>query len=259
MILIFLTSTLSLFQLHNETINIWTHIIAACIFLYLGIYHSEERVSVLLTEKYNAHFMIEVHCYFASCTYLLSATFHLYRGVSEEISNILVKLDYFGIFVTFFGSMLSGLFFTFYCYEDLVFLYQTGITILIVPSIIISLTPKFSEVRYTTMRVAVYGIVGLYSFLPIGHQIYIHGVMHQEIVDYMKGFFLMLLLYMTGMVFYQIRFPEVCWPGKFDLLGQSHQIFHILTAIATFIHYMTLLQYYKIRTTYGCAAANDVT
>ena len=35
--------------------------------------------------------------------------------------------------------------------------------------------------------------------------------------------------------------PEVLGPGKFDVLGCSHQIFHGLVVIATIIHLVAIL------------------
>ena len=34
--------------------------------------------------------------------------------------------------------------------------------------------------------------------------------------------------YVVGFVFWQHNFPEQRWPGAFDLVGHSHQIWHIL-------------------------------
>ena len=33
-------------------------------------------------------------------------------------------------------------------------------------------------------------------------------------------------IYIQGAIIYVVRVPERCYPGKFDLCGQSHQIFH---------------------------------
>jgi adiponectin receptor len=43
---------------------------------------------------------------------------------------------------------------------------------------------------------------------------------------------LMGLLYGIGVSFFITRFPECVWPGKFDLLFHSHQIFHIFVVAA---------------------------
>ena len=44
----------------------------------------------------------------------------------------------------------------------------------------------------------------------------------------MQNLILMGALYCIGVVFFITRFPESYWPGKFNLIFQSHQIFHVL-------------------------------
>jgi adiponectin receptor len=41
-----------------------------------------------------------------------------------------------------------------------------------------------------------------------------------------------------------MRIPERYRPGKFDLVGQSHQIFHVLVVVATGLHLVGLLTAY---------------
>ena len=61
---------------------------------------------------------------------------------------------------------------------------------------------------------------------------------------------LMGVLYVGGATFYATRFPgksqplftnikassECVWPGRFDLVFQSHQIFHVAVVVAALIH-----------------------
>ena len=39
-----------------------------------------------------------------------------------------------------------------------------------------------------------------------------------------------------------LQFPEVKFPGKFDLVGHSHQIMHVAVLIAGLVHYHGLSQ-----------------
>ena len=43
-------------------------------------------------------------------------------------------------------------------------------------------------------------------------------------------------IFILGVAFYALRLPESARPGKFDKLGSSHNIFHVLVVIATFVH-----------------------
>ena len=44
------------------------------------------------------------------------------------------------------------------------------------------------------------------------------------------------LLLILGAVFYATRAPESIKPGKFDIWGCSHQIFHVLVVPARSVH-----------------------
>lgn len=43
-------------------------------------------------------------------------------------------------------------------------------------------------------------------------------------------------LYIVGACLYAMRMPERYWPGKFDLFGSSHQIFHCCVVAAGVVH-----------------------
>ena len=49
------------------------------------------------------------------------------------------------------------------------------------------------------------------------------------------------LLYIIGAGLYAFRFPESEWPGKFDKIGSSHQIFHVFVVLAAASHLRGLL------------------
>ena len=44
------------------------------------------------------------------------------------------------------------------------------------------------------------------------------------------------LLLVLGALFYARRVPESIRPGKFDIVGCSHQIFHVLVVAASSVH-----------------------
>mmetsp|Transcript_70896 Transcript_70896/g.166365 ORF Transcript_70896/g.166365 Transcript_70896/m.166365 type:complete len:99 (-) Transcript_70896:13-309(-) len=38
--------------------------------------------------------------------------------------------------------------------------------------------------------------------------------------------------YGAGACFYFARWPERCWPGSFDIIGHSHQFWHLFVLLA---------------------------
>lgn len=49
------------------------------------------------------------------------------------------------------------------------------------------------------------------------------------------------LQYVCGAMLYGFRWPERQWPGKFDYVGQSHQIFHVLVVTAATCHWLGVI------------------
>jgi len=53
------------------------------------------------------------------------------------------------------------------------------------------------------------------------------------------------ILYIVGAAIYALRIPERFAPGKFDILGSSHQIFHIFVLAAAVTHFIGLCIAYE--------------
>ena len=45
-------------------------------------------------------------------------------------------------------------------------------------------------------------------------------------------------VYLSGLYIYVNRIPEIYFPKKFDLCGQSHNIWHILIIVAIVVTYI---------------------
>jgi adiponectin receptor len=54
-------------------------------------------------------------------------------------------------------------------------------------------------------------------------------------------------LYILGAGIYAARVPERLMPGRFDIVGSSHQIFHVLVVCAATAHLTGLLKAFDYR------------
>ena len=102
-------SAASLGYLHNESVNIYTHLVGAVAAAVAGIvcYH----VSQPRFEKATAQDVMVFSCYFLGAITCLgmSATYHTISNHSELVAKFGNKLDYIGIVVLIWGSFVSGL------------------------------------------------------------------------------------------------------------------------------------------------------
>jgi len=53
------------------------------------------------------------------------------------------------------------------------------------------------------------------------------------------------VLYIVGAVIYALRIPERFAPGKFDIFGSSHQVFHCFVLSAAVTHFVGLGKAYE--------------
>lgn len=104
----------SLFYLHNESVNIWSHLLPACFYLVslLGLDFWTFHSGIKVPTADSAIFQMYIAC-IVGCL-LLSATYHCTNSHSEQISRKTLKLDYFGILLSIIGTNVSATYFGLY-------------------------------------------------------------------------------------------------------------------------------------------------
>jgi len=75
----------------------------------------------------------------------------------------------------------------------------------------------------------------------------------------MQNLILMGALYAVGVALFVTRFPESVWPGKFNLIFQSHQLFHVLVVSAALVqvYAISVLQKNRLISGDSCDTSND--
>lgn len=119
----YLHSFLSLGYLHNESVNIWSHLLgsvaalAGATYLYAVVhprYKSASESDILV-----------FGCFFGGAIVCLgmSATYHALTSHSYEVSRWGNKLDYTGIVLLIVGSYVPTLYYGFFCHPHLMSFY----------------------------------------------------------------------------------------------------------------------------------------
>ena len=62
------------------------------------------------------------------------------------------------------------------------------------------------------------------GLLPFTHAAFEHGI--AKTFFFLSPMYPSIAAYVTGLIFYAFNFPECRAPGRFDVLGASHQIWH---------------------------------
>jgi len=173
-----------------------------------------------------------------------SATFHCCTCHSRKISAAFNKLDYVGIVVMIVGSFLPALHYGFYCHPHLQAVYTSMIVGLGGLAMYLVINPVYATPAYRPVRTTVFISLGLSAVFPVVHICAMYGY---DTVSRIMGVSYVIAsgaMYIIGACLYMARVPERFAPGRFDLLGASHQIFHVFILAAAFTHYIALRQSY---------------
>ncbi|XWS45125.1 hypothetical protein CRYUN_Cryun15aG0110200 [Craigia yunnanensis] len=180
-----------------------------------------------------------------------SSTCHLLSCHSERLSYVMLRLDYAGIAALISTSFYPPVYYSFMCDPFFCNLYMGFITVLGVATILFSLLPVFQNPEFRSIRASLFFGMGMSGLAPILHKLILFW--HQPEALHTTGYeVLMGLLYGIGALVYATRIPERWMPGKFDIAGHSHQLFHILVVAGAYTHYCAGLVYLKWRDLNGC-------
>lgn len=247
----------SLFRMHTETMNIWTHLLGAVFFVLLlsGVFvygdyitHLFEDLDVSLTDLPWHEQVIMLFFFVGAILCLLcSCLFHLFSNHSKEKFYVFSRLDFSGIAFMITGSSVPAYYYAFYCSTAPRLFHITILLLLCIACVAISFWPKFSTPKYRPLRFGVFVLFGLYGIIPSVHCVLLKGFFLANQASPLGGLIAMGLIYIAGACVYVLRIPERFFPGKFDVWAHSHQLFHVCVIAAALLHYNTLLDMVKYR------------
>lgn len=121
---------MSWMYLHNESFNIYSHLIASALYLSLQLVLSylfyESFPNATTTDRAVFAFFLMT----ATVTFFLSSTFHTMMNHSMSLSHLFLRIDYGGILLLILGHFVSGIYVGFYCEPALQKVYWTMVCII---------------------------------------------------------------------------------------------------------------------------------
>ncbi|XP_056373858.1 adiponectin receptor protein 2 isoform X3 [Hyla sarda] len=276
----------SIFRIHTETGNIWTHLLGCVFFLCLGIFYMF-RPNMAFVAPVQEKVVFGFFFLGAILCLSFSWLFHTVYCHSEGVSRVFSKLDYSGIALLIMGSFVPWLYYSFYCNPQPCFIYLIIIIVLGIAAIVVSQWDLFATPQYRGVRagecpgicqsyiavptyvpnvgspdffllspIGVFIGLGLSGIIPTLHFVISEGFLKAATMGQIGWLVLMASLYITGALLYAARIPERFFPGKCDIWFHSHQLFHIFVVAGAFVHFhgVSNLQEFRFTVGGGCAA-----
>lgn len=226
----------SIFQLHNETVNVWTHIMAFGLMASKMVSFSFEVDFV--NDSRTWPLLAGLLCGMA--LYCCSSGAHCLQSRSELVHYTAFMFDYAGIGLYGLGSVIMHLE---YCSEDCFygFAHSVFVPCGCIFAFLICFCCSISKTIYTRPYPFVRKIWqlvpvgGIYILLisPIVHRLalcYVYGYDCNESIPYHIQ---QMFWFASSGFFFTSEYPQKLWPRLCDHFFHSHQLFHISIMICT--------------------------
>ncbi|KAA3670919.1 uncharacterized protein DEA37_0007468 [Paragonimus westermani] len=232
---------LSVFHLHNETVNIWTQIIPAAFFCTQLFFTNDPFLLIYLG---------------TTVSFLLtSACAHTFSCYSATGRHVCFFFDYAGI--TLYSCGCAVCYYAYalpqdfmrpsaYLNADVCDVYLFLSVFLSIWSTHLSGTTRFWKPSFKRkcIRLCAFLIIWLYLAIPVLWRLakcaLLSGSGHYGDCVSMYYWILQFMSAVTAGLLYVSHFPERWFPGRFDLFGHSHQIFHVFGASGAYNQYRAL-------------------
>ncbi|XP_053718871.1 progestin and adipoQ receptor family member VII, a [Synchiropus splendidus] len=226
---------LSLFQRHNETINIWTHLLAFFVFL-LKLYKFAESVD-FVGDPHSWPLLILI---LSAMNYTaLSATAHLLGGKSELCHYTFFFLDYVGVAQYQYGSAVVHFYYSIdeRYYSSVKGIFMVVATFLSCLSCFGCCYGKYCNLTLPTCvrkvgQIVPSALAYMWDCTPLVVRFLSwSSASNDSAIIYHFG---QVAFFLSCAFFFAAPVPESCCPGRCDFLGQSHQVFHVFLSCCTF-------------------------
>jgi len=238
-----LNCLISIFNIHNETINIWTHMMCLIYYVYILIINYNNDIILKLYE------IVSIICF------AMSTCYHTYMPISHKNYLLLLKLDLFSIILNIVTSNILIFYYWFWCYERIrnIYMFFSGLYLGI--GIIILL--KIDIIKKYNCILAYYSI---YNVGIIISYIHIYNLTNGDVDKIIKYNFTKPMKYfLIGFIIYTTKIPERLFPRNFDIIGNSHQLWHVFSSFGIYYFHEEIIkniEYRKFDNCNYCLASN---
>lgn len=222
----------SLFSLHNETYNVWSHVVGLVLFVGLLAQWLLAPLPPFANPEPQRKWPLAL--YLAACcyVYVCSAAAHLFYVVSKRVCVMLWKLDHISIAVCCTAGFVPIIDAAFTCSGPAVGPLYIGVTVAMAVAVVcVSMIDAFHQDRFRTLRAAVQLLFPAWAVVPMMHARRLL-LPHAQASAGLELVGAAMVVMVAGALVYAARLTEVLFPGRFDIFGSSHNIMHTSVVVA---------------------------
>lgn len=243
---------LSMFKLHNETCNIWTHGFGFIIMLAVALYYYPASPIFATMTTYDK-IVFGIFLFAALKCLLTSTIWHTFNSIGIlSHKNRFACVDYTGISLLIACSILTTQYTSFYCQPNMRTIYMGTTAILGTTGVFLAWHPAFDRAENRWLRIVFFVCLALSGMLALVHLSWTRGIMNTLLfyLPIVKS----LLCYTVGVLIYGFLFPERLLPGRiFDWIGASHNLWHVAVVGGIYYHYTATHKFLSNAREFSCA------
>ncbi|KAH3701098.1 membrane progestin receptor gamma-like [Dreissena polymorpha] len=224
---------LSVFDTTNETLNFWTHFLPSWYFMWVI-----RDLSDTLDFRHDS-FTWPLLAYLCMCCIypLASSVAHTFNTMSDNARHICFFLDYSAISASAFAVAIAYRAYSFPDELRFTFPGDWFVPAAFINSlfcILVSCKTRLMPHSITRkiMRISALGWPCVFSTFPLTYRLLSGTLCEMTLTSTYYHAVSILMMYVAGFL-YGTHFPERLFPGRFDIIGHSHQLFHMCTILGT--------------------------
>jgi adiponectin receptor len=228
----------SMLTMHNESINIWSHAVGFLLVCAIAFYFYPRNVNFSLST--NADVFVAAVFFFAAAKCLVCSTiWHTMNSISHQtLLERFACVDYTGISLLVAASIMTTEYAAFYCEPTSRWTYMLTTAFLGIGGVILPWHPTFNRQDMAWLRVMFYVSLAATGFIPVGQLAATRGV--EWAYYFYAPVTKSILVYLLGACMYASKIPECWFPGTFDYVGCSHNIWHVAVLCGILFHYTAM-------------------
>lgn len=233
----------SIMGIHNETANIWSHLLGAVMFVLLAVYDLPKSQAWQMGSWIDRLPMLAFIACAVQCL-VCSVIWHSFCNIAHmHTKRRMVCFDYTGIILCIAASIMTTEYTILKCHPYAQVFYISITCLCSVFGVIMSWHPNFDSTGARTMRAMFFVSFALFGGLGGVYAAYYRGV--GPVFSYYVPVLRSLACYGVGVLFYASLFPEKYIKGKFDYCGMSHNIWHLFVVAGIYYHYQAMLEIFE--------------